>query len=137
MKINKGIAQIKWSYLLFLSVFILTSLFLCGCGEDTGEATSIQATDLPAPGSPDDVVLAWDAPVTREDGSPLTNLDGYKVYYGMETGSYDEVIDVGENTLCSISGLSTGTWYFAVTAYDYYGNESDYSNEVLVTLPLE
>jgi hypothetical protein len=33
-----------------------------------------------------------------------------------------------------VTGLSAGTWYFAVTAYDIDGNESDFSNEVSTTI---
>jgi hypothetical protein len=38
---------------------------------------------------------------------------------------------VGNQTSCTITDLvDTEPYYFAATAYDIYGNESDYSNEV-------
>lgn len=84
--------------------------------------------------------LTWTAPKTNADGTVLTDLAGYKIYYGTISGNYTEVKDVGipscsttgDNRECSytLEDLSPGTWYFAVTAYDTSGNESDYSNEV-------
>ncbi len=77
-----------------------------------------------------DVSLSWDAPTTNEDGTPLTDLAGYTVYYGIESANYTENIDVGNVLTYTVTNLSDGTYYFAVTAYDTSGNESDYSNEV-------
>ncbi|MFO0754220.1 MAG: fibronectin type III domain-containing protein [Thermodesulfovibrionales bacterium] len=74
--------------------------------------------------------LSWDAPTTNTDGSPLNDLAGYKVYYGTAPGSYSPPVTVGNVTSYTISGLSGGTYYFTVTAYDTAGNESSYSNEV-------
>ncbi len=82
------------------------------------------------------VQLAWDAPTTNADNTPLTDLAGYKIYYGQASGSYDDVIDVGNVTSFVVSGLVEGkTYYFAATAYDFSGNESDFSNEVSFTIP--
>jgi len=80
------------------------------------------------------VTLQWDAPTTNEDGTPLTDLGGYKLYWGHETGVYTKSMDVGDVTTYTVSGLPDGLYYFAVTAYDTYGNESDFSNEVSTTL---
>lgn len=73
-----------------------------------------------------DVTLSWD-PNTEPD------LAGYKVYYGTSSHNYTETIDVGNTTTYQITGLSEGTYYFAVTAYDTSGNESDFSDEVSKT----
>ncbi len=69
------------------------------------------------------VTLSWDA-------NTESDLAGYKVYYGTSSRNYTETIDVGNTTTYQITGLSEGTYYFAVTAYDTSGNESDYSEEV-------
>jgi hypothetical protein len=75
-----------------------------------------------------DAALTWDAPTTNVDGSPLTDLAGYKVYYGTTSGNYSTSIDVGNQTTYTVTGLGTGTFYFAITAYDTSGYESGYSN---------
>ncbi len=78
--------------------------------------------------------LTWNAPATNTDGTPLTDLSGYKIYYGTASGNYSQTIDVGGITSSTVSNLTDGTtYYFAVTAYDTSGNESAYSNEVSKT----
>ncbi len=53
------------------------------------------------------------------------------VYYGTYGGDYDESVDVGNWTSVTIEGLEEDvTYYFTVTAYSAYGEESEYSNEV-------
>jgi fibronectin type 3 domain-containing protein len=70
-----------------------------------------------------DVSLAWDASVTA-------TVTGYKVYFGNESRTYQRPIIIGNQTMYTVTGLQDGTWYFAVTAFDAYGNESGFSNEV-------
>lgn len=69
------------------------------------------------------VPLAWDA-------STSSNISGYKVYYGNASRSYSTIKTIGNQTTYTVDGLGMGTWYFAVTAFDKDGNESDFSNEV-------
>jgi hypothetical protein len=69
------------------------------------------------------------------DPSGDSDVTGYKVYYGTQSGTYTEVVDVGNNTNYTIPDLVIGTiYYLAVTAYDSYGYESAYSNEVAYTV---
>ena len=77
--------------------------------------------------------LSWQAPTTNEDGTPLTDLAGYKLYYSKTQGNYLAPVDV-HNVLTHTITLGDGTWYFVVTAYDTSGNESAYSNEVSKTI---
>ena len=75
------------------------------------------------------VTVAWDA-----NSDPA--VTGYRVHYGTALGSYTSHIDVGNATSCVISGLLEGlTYYFAATAYDSSGHESDYSPAVNYTVP--
>ena len=81
------------------------------------------------------IMLAWDPPTTNADGSPLTDLAGYKVYYGTSCRTYGSSIDVGNVTSYTLDlpDLTEGqTYSIAVRAYDQDNpaNESDYSNEV-------
>ena len=75
-------------------------------------------------------MLAWIAPTSRVDGSPLQNLAGYRIYYGTNaSGLLREVqIDNPSAITWTITGLSPGNWYFVVTAVDADGLESAYSN---------
>ena len=77
------------------------------------------------------VSLAWDAPTTNADGSPLTDLAGYKIYVGNSSGTYSQVVSVGRVTAYTLNNLSAGqTYFFVLTAYDWSLNESGFSNEV-------
>ncbi len=76
-------------------------------------------------------VLAGQATVSW-DPNTESDLSGYKIYFGKQPDrNYDDVIDVGNVTSFSVSNLEDGrTYYFAVTAYDFSGNESVFSEEV-------
>jgi hypothetical protein len=77
------------------------------------------------------VTLAWDP-------NSETDLAGYRLYYGTTSRSYQNTIDVGNATSTPVSDLQKGaTYYFAVTAYNDSGIESDYSNEVSYTAGTE
>jgi hypothetical protein len=74
-----------------------------------------------------DITLAWDA-------SNGVGLSGYKVYIGTGPGTYGSSIDVGNVTTYTVTGLGSGTYYFAVTAYDTSRLETGFSNEVFATV---
>jgi hypothetical protein len=75
------------------------------------------------------VALAWQP-------SSDTNVTGYNVYYGVVSHVYPNMINVGNVTNATISGLVGGTiYYFAVTAYDGFGDESDFSDEISYLVP--
>src|SRR5258708_21307761 len=64
------------------------------------------------------------------------DIAGYRLYFGTTSGTYNEVRDV-QTPYLAITGLTDGVvYYFAVTAYNLAGAESDFSNEVSFgTLP--
>ena len=74
--------------------------------------------------------LTWQPPTERTDGTPLTDLAGYRILYGTSPGNYTTKISVTNPGLTSyvVNNLSQGTWYFVMTAYDTTGEESDYSD---------
>ena len=66
------------------------------------------------------------------DPSGSSGVTGYKIYYGTESGDYSGFVDAGNATTCAIPDLVVGTtYYIAATAYDNYGHESGYSNELV------
>lgn len=74
-----------------------------------------------------DVLLQWDP-------SPSPEVAGYRIYYGVASGTYTNAVAVGTITTATISGLVIGTkYYFAATAFDGVGNESEFSNEASFT----
>jgi F5/8 type C domain/Fibronectin type III domain len=78
-----------------------------------------------------EVELTWDAPTDLARGIPLQDLAGYKIYYGVASGLYDFVVDVGKETSAALSGLEAGQqYYFSIVAYDSSLNETRLSEEV-------
>ena len=76
------------------------------------------------------VTLAWNA-------NTETNLAGYRVYYGTASGTYSgsKLVAAGV-TSTMISNLTFGqVYYFAATATNAAGLESDFSTEVVYTAP--
>ena len=81
-------------------------------------------------------LLSWNAPSTNEDGTPLTDLAGYKIYYGTATGNYTYIVDAGNVTTYTFTNLTDGlTYYFVATSYNAARLESSYSNEVSKIIP--
>ena len=74
------------------------------------------------------VTLAWDA-------NTETNLAGYRLYYGGASRSYTNVVNVGNALSAPLNLLEGGTYYFAVTAINIQGAESDFSAEVSHSIP--
>jgi hypothetical protein len=78
-----------------------------------------------------EISLSWDPPTTNTDGTLLTDLAGYKIYYGFLSGDYREIITLGNVETYTVTGLFPNLRYFFVaTAYNTSLMESDYSNEV-------
>jgi hypothetical protein len=74
------------------------------------------------------ITLAWDANASSE------GVAGYKIYYGTESQNYSTMINVGYSTKRSVVNLKKGLlYYFAATAYNAYGVESDFSGEVVIS----
>jgi hypothetical protein len=69
-----------------------------------------------------DVTLVWD-PNTEPD------IAGYNVYYGRTSGTYVGFVSVG-GPIAVIGVKGTRTVYFAVTAFNTNGDESEFSAEV-------
>jgi hypothetical protein len=81
--------------------------------------------------------LSWTPPTQNTDGSALTNLRGYKIYWGRSSGSYTSSVTLSTPGLATfvVEGLTSGRWYFAAAAVNSSGVESPLSNEASKTIP--
>lgn len=82
------------------------------------------------------VMLTWIPPTEYDDGSPLTDLAAYKIYYGQFEGNYPSQISIDNPGLTShlVENLPADTYYFVATSINSSGYESDFSNVVVKTL---
>ena len=76
------------------------------------------------------VTLSWN-PSSGPDAA------GYNIYYSMESHVYTAKVSAGNGTNVTITGLIEGaTYYFAATTYDFFGQESSFSEEVAYPVPM-
>jgi hypothetical protein len=76
------------------------------------------------------VTLAWNA-------STDSSVTGYNVYYGGKSGTYTNEICAGSATNLTIAGMiQNTTYYFVATCYTGAGLESQFSTEVVYTIPI-
>ena len=87
------------------------------------------------PGCPPAAIAAQNVRLTWA-GSSSPDVTGYNVYYGPESGVYPAMLSVAGATTVNVEDLPGGlTYYFAVTAYNSSGLESELSNEASYSVP--
>ena len=132
--------------LFSLAALLIAGLLLTACGDGVGvspasaTATATGTTAPPAstPAAPTSPAgpttgsanLSWTVPTQNTNGTPVTDLAGYHIYYGTSEGAWTSTITVLEATETSyvVSGLAPGTYYFAVVAFNTAGEDSPQSN---------
>lgn len=74
--------------------------------------------------------VSWIAPTQNTDGSPLTNLAAYKIYYGVSEGNYTNQVRINNPGLTTyvVDNLTPATYFFVSTSINSNGVESDFSN---------
>lgn len=98
---------------------------------DGWASTTLAAFDIDVVGTASgSATLLWNPPTQNTDGSPLTNLAGYRVYWGTSRNKYSNSVTIENPGLSSyvVDQLTPATWYFALTAINSLGAESGYSN---------
>ena len=73
--------------------------------------------------------ISWTPPTRNTDNSPLTDLAGYRIYYGTNSGNLTQVLDLPNPGISVgvVEYIAPGTWYFAVTSYNSSNVESERS----------
>lgn len=108
--------------------FLLAFVFSCIGGGSLNNNVNVPLSSPPSPPS-GKYVARWDA-------NSESNLAGYYLYWKNEGGSYSKKkrrqVAVGSNPSYDLRYLKlpSGRHIIAVTAFDVYGNESGFSNEV-------
>jgi hypothetical protein len=127
------------------SVAAVTPPASAGTDPTTGTgSTPIASTPVATSGSgssgattsPTNVTLSWSAPTENTNGSALTNLTGYIIYYGTSAGAMTQTIDINTVGMLTyvVDNLSTGSWYFQIVAVNAAGVQSSPSATVSASI---
>jgi hypothetical protein len=76
------------------------------------------------------MTLSWSPPTQNTDGSPLTDLAGYRIYFGTAERNYTNQVDIDTAgiSIYVVENLLANTYYAVATSVNLAGIESSYSN---------
>ena len=76
------------------------------------------------------VTLSWTPPLENTDGTALTDLAGYNIYWGPSPGNYPNSVKIDNGTVSTyiVDNLAPGTYEFVATSFNVAGTESSFSN---------
>ena len=82
------------------------------------------------------VTLSWTAPTENEDGTPLTDLAGFKIYQGQTGDNFVEIVTIDNPSVTTyrVENLAPGTYEFVATSFNSIGVESMYSRAATKTV---
>jgi hypothetical protein len=90
-----------------------------------GSGSTGGGTTTPPSGATGTATVTWHPPTANTNGTAISNLAGYTVYYGTSQSSYSSVKVANPGlTSYTIDNLSPGTYYFTVAAYNTAGMTS-------------
>jgi hypothetical protein len=106
-------------------------------GQQSSALPAFSVTVTSAPATTGTAVLNLSAPKENTDGSALTDLAGFRIYYGTSPSNLTQLVQLAGATLTTYTAnsLASGTWYFSATAYTTTGMESALSAIASKTIP--
>jgi hypothetical protein len=116
-------------------VLVFAGGLLSGCQDNSTAGSSSStpsANNAAASNNLGVATLSWLAPTTDTNGAPLSDLAGYRIYYGLSKSQLTQTVHVSTVGIQTyvLDGLTSGTWYFAVKAVTIDGAESALSDIV-------
>lgn len=124
------------------SIFIFIAL--CGCRSLDKKIIQMSDSEKPALASFQNASVIAPPPAATIRILPTAvellwdGTDGftYNVYWGTSSHSYSQLVNAGTNSFAIVNGLEKGrAYYFAITAADGSGVESDLSTELKAVPP--
>jgi hypothetical protein len=105
-------------------------------GSSSGATTASSSSGGATTSGADNVTLSWSAPTENTNGSALTNLAGYVIYYGTSANAMTQTIDVNTTGMLTyvVSNLSAGNWYFQIVSVNSAGVQSSPSSTVTASI---
>ncbi len=102
-----------------------TTTFTLSCSGDGGSV--VEMVNVSVVG---ELTMSWQAPDENVDGSSLTPISAYRIYYGTSTRNYDDYVEVSGSATSHTLQLLQGDYFLAITAVNSLAEESGFSNEV-------
>ena len=138
MQIYQTSQQSRHNLKLFWGMWLLTMLLLVA-GSAAMAAAGDVVIDTTGPNTP--VVVEWVSPTLNTDGTTLTDLDAFRLYWAFSTpAAYDTTrsVLIPDETLTEMTYPITVpgaigevvTVYLVLTAISLTGGESLYSNQI-------
>jgi hypothetical protein len=84
-----------------------------------------------------DATLFWRIPTENIDGSPISDLAGYYIYYGDSPTALMHVVQLRDPAVTGyiVRNLSPGAYYFSVSVYTASGVQSGLAAPVRKVIP--
>ena len=116
--------------LIFTLSFLTIGVLLISCSvNDYDNTRPVAPTGVQVINGDNRVDIYWNK--NRE-----ADLAGYNVYYSYSyDGKYTRIGSTTDTYFIDDEAVNGNTYYYAVTAYDYNGNESDLSLDVIYSTP--
>jgi hypothetical protein len=117
--------------LFFSGTFLFTILLITGCNRlyDYDNTPPSKPRNISTVTGDNRVDIYWDK-------NPERDVAGYNIYYSYTYNGKYTLIGSTQSTNYIDDGAKNGTtYYYAVSAYDYDGNESDLSEDVVYDTP--
>jgi hypothetical protein len=117
------------------------SLACTGPGGQGSGSTTVTVSPPPPPPPPPPpsgtATLTWTPPSLNTDGSAADNLTGFRIYFGTSPTNLTQSLDVAGPmvTTYTVTGLASGTVYFAVSAMNSLGVVGVKTNVVSKVIP--
>lgn len=139
-------------YFVLAALLLAAGLSACGNSSNADPPSSQPTSNSPSAGdatpSVKSITLSWSPPTQNSDGSAINScpassasggcLAGYTLHYGTSSQDYTGEIQITDPTATSYvvsdANFPSGTYYFAISAYNGLQNSSSMSGEVQVTL---
>jgi hypothetical protein len=116
----------------------LLAVSMAGCRSEPDNPVGAQSgSGLDSPSAEtQSVEVAWQPPTANSDGTPLSDLAGYNLYFGSSSHHYTHSIPIPNAGITTylVQDLPSGTYYFSIAAYNTSGVESSPSPEVTSVL---
>jgi hypothetical protein len=118
------------------------AIIISGCSTDHANTNPINSDSISDITTTSPSTLAWDAPSSYTDSTPLTESDlkEYRIYFSTQSGTFSagsSYIVSAPTTSVKVNDIistGTGTYFFVVTAVDIANRESVFSNKVIIEI---